>query len=61
MKPVFVNGVIPDPNGNPLATCIRDVFLTATEDLEWLGEPPGEIIYKDVPDMVQEKLGRFFE
>ena len=26
MKPLFVNGVLPDPKGNPLATCIRDVF-----------------------------------
>lgn len=26
-----------------------------------LGELPGEIIYKDIPDTVQEKLGRCFE
>ena len=42
MKPVFVNGVIPDPQGNLLATCIRDIFLTATEDLAWLDE--GDVV-----------------
>lgn len=42
MKPVFVNGVIPDPQGNLLATCIRDIFLTATEDLSWLDE--GDVV-----------------
>jgi len=42
MKPVFVNGVIPDPQANPLVSCIHDVFLKATDDLAWLGE--GDVV-----------------
>lgn len=38
MKPVFVNGVVPGPQADATAACVRDVFLTATEDLAWLGE-----------------------
>ena len=38
MKPVFVNGVVPGPQDNAVAASIRDVFLTATEDLAWLGK-----------------------
>ena len=38
MKPVFVNGVVPGPQDDAVAACVRDVFLTATEDLAWLGE-----------------------
>ncbi|MDP3563477.1 MAG: DUF362 domain-containing protein, partial [Methanoregula sp.] len=36
MKPVFVNGIIPASQPDAPATCIRDLFLTATEDLAWL-------------------------
>jgi len=38
MKPVFVNGVVPGPQADTVAACIRDVFLTATDDLAWLGK-----------------------
>jgi uncharacterized protein (DUF362 family) len=38
MKPLFVQGVQPGLQGNPLATAIREVLLTATDDLSWLRE-----------------------
>jgi uncharacterized protein (DUF362 family) len=38
MKPVFVNGVVPGPQADAVAACIRDVFLKATDDLAWLGK-----------------------
>ncbi|MDO9035661.1 MAG: DUF362 domain-containing protein [Methanoregula sp.] len=38
MTRVFVNGVVPAPHADAVAACIRDIFLTATEDLAWLGE-----------------------
>ena len=35
-KPVYVNGVEPDPNDNLLSSCIEDVFLNSTDNLKWL-------------------------
>jgi len=42
MKPVFVNGVLPDSQDTSLAASIRDIFLKATDDLAWLGK--GEVV-----------------
>ncbi|MDO8871518.1 MAG: DUF362 domain-containing protein [Methanoregula sp.] len=42
MKPVFVNGVVPGPQADVLAACIRNVFLKATDDLAWLGK--GDVV-----------------
>ncbi|HML04750.1 MAG TPA: DUF362 domain-containing protein [Methanobacterium sp.] len=35
-KPVYVNGIEPDPSDNLLSSCIEDVFLNSTDDLKWL-------------------------
>ncbi|MDO9549419.1 MAG: DUF362 domain-containing protein [Methanoregula sp.] len=42
MKPVYVNGIIPGQQADALADSIRDVFLTATRDLAWLGK--GDVV-----------------
>ena len=42
MKPVFVNGVKSDHSNDPLATCIRNTFLAATNNCSWLHE--GDIV-----------------
>jgi uncharacterized protein (DUF362 family) len=42
MKPVFVNGVIPDPQADTLTACIRDLFLKAAGDLTWLDK--GDVV-----------------
>ena len=36
MKPVIVQGVPEDPQGNPLAATIRDVLLAASDNFFWL-------------------------
>jgi hypothetical protein len=33
VKPVFVNGILPDPQDKFLASCIRDIFLRAADDI----------------------------
>ncbi|MDO9549961.1 MAG: DUF362 domain-containing protein [Methanoregula sp.] len=42
MKPVYVNGIVPGLQADALADSIRDVFLTATRDLAWLGK--GDVV-----------------
>lgn len=41
-KPVYVNGVDPDSIDNSLPSCIEDILLKATDNLEWLSS--GDIV-----------------
>jgi uncharacterized protein (DUF362 family) len=41
-RPVYVNGVEPDPMDNLLSSCIEDVFLKSADNLAWLR--PGDVI-----------------
>ncbi|WP_321505358.1 DUF362 domain-containing protein [uncultured Methanoregula sp.] len=42
MKPVFVNGVRPDVPQESLAACIRETFLSASDNCAWLCE--GDVV-----------------